>query len=75
MDIMTFIKPELLILVPVLYIMGMGIKGFDVAAVYDLLAVGGVSKRKGADLPPVQNRAGKIGATVCEDDKGHRKAS
>ena len=26
MDIMTFIKPELLILVPVLYIMGMGIK-------------------------------------------------
>ena len=31
MDIMTFIKPELLILVPVLYIMGMGIKKSKVA--------------------------------------------
>ena len=31
MDMMTFIKPELLILVPVLYIMGMGIKKSKVA--------------------------------------------
>jgi len=31
MDIMTFIKPELLILVPVLYIIGMGIKKSKVA--------------------------------------------
>ena len=31
MDIMTFIKPELLILVPVLYIIGMGIKKSNVA--------------------------------------------
>lgn len=43
MDIMNFIKPELLILVPVLYIVGLGIKKSNVQDKYIPLILGVVS--------------------------------
>ena len=43
MDVMSFIKPELLILVPVLYIVGLGIKKSNVQDKYIPLVLGVVS--------------------------------
>ena len=43
MDVMNFIKPELLILVPVLYIVGLGIKKSNVQDKYIPLILGVVS--------------------------------
>ena len=43
MDIMNFIKPELLILVPVLYTIGLGIKKSNVTDKYIPLILGVVS--------------------------------
>ena len=43
MDVMNFIKPELLILVPVLYVIGMGIKKSKISDNYIPLILGVVS--------------------------------
>ena len=43
MDVMNFIKPELLILVPVLYIVGLGIKKSNVQDKYIPLILGAAS--------------------------------
>ena len=43
MDVMTFIKPELLILIPVLYTVGLGIKKSKVSDSYIPLILGIVS--------------------------------
>ena len=43
MDVMNFIKPELLILVPVLYTIGLGIKKSNVTDKYIPLILGAVS--------------------------------